>query len=301
LIANLTAGEQPAIDPYQDQRRLVGARRPAHYAASEAAGIREEDAMNTQLIRYEVQDYIAVVTMDHPPVNAQNQQFHLETTRIFDALSEDENVRAAILTGAGKCFSAGADIKARLDRSGELGEGWQHNRRARNCFYAIMECTKPTIAAINGPCLGAGLAVAASCDILLAAEEASVGLPEINVGLLGGGRHSMRLFGHSRTRRMMFTGLRMSGQELYRLGVVEACVPGEKLIEEAMKLAREIAGKSPIAIKLAKHALNTIEDMTIRDGYQFEQGMTAELSKYEDSREAMRAFVEKRAPVFKGR
>ena len=100
---------------------------------------------------------------------------------------------------------------------------------------------------------------------------------------------------------MMFTGLRMSGQELYRLGVVEACVPVAKLMDEAMKLAREIAGKSPIAIKLAKHALNTIEDMTIRDGYQFEQGMTAELSNYEDSREAMLAFVEKREPVFRGR
>jgi enoyl-CoA hydratase/carnithine racemase len=257
--------------------------------------------MTTELVRYEIDDHIAVVTMDHPPVNAQNRQFHLEMAQVFDALSEHEDVRVAILTGAGKTFSAGADIKARLGREASLGESWQHNRRARNCFYSIMECTKPTIAAINGACLGAGLAVAASCDILLAAEEASVGLPEINVGLMGGGGHAMRLFGHSRTRRMLFTGLRMDGAELYRLGVVEACVPGPKLMEAAMALAREIAAKSPVATRLAKYALNTIEDMTLRDGYQFEQSLTVELSKYEDSAEAMRAFVEKRPPIFKGR
>jgi enoyl-CoA hydratase/carnithine racemase len=164
-----------------------------------------------------------------------------------------------------------------------------------------MECKKPVIGAINGPALGAGLAVAASCDILLAAEEASLGLPEINVGLLGGGRHTMRLFGHSRTRRMMLTGYRVSGPELLRLGIVEACVPGPELMATAMEMAAEVAAKSPVAIRLAKHALNTIEEMSLRDGYRFEQNMTAELSGYEDSKEAMQAFVEKRSPVFKGR
>jgi enoyl-CoA hydratase/carnithine racemase len=128
-----------------------------------------------------------------------------------------------------------------------------------------------------------------------------LGLPEINVGLLGGGRHAMRLFSHSKARRLMFTGQRLSGAELYRLGVVEECVPAEKLMETARALAAEIAGKSPIAMKLAKHALNAVEFMTLRDGYRFEQNMTAELSQYEDSKEAMRAFVEKRPPVFTGR
>ncbi len=149
--------------------------------------------------------------------------------------------------------------------------------------------------------LGAGLAIAASCDILIAAETAMLGLPEINVGLLGGGRHAMRLFGHSKARRLMFTGQRLAGPELYRLGVVEACVPADQLMETAQALAAEMAAKSPIAMRLAKHAMNAIEFMTLRDGYRFEQNMTAELSKYEDSKEAMRAFVEKRDPVFKGR
>ncbi len=257
--------------------------------------------MTTNIIHCEVANHIAVVTMDSPPVNAQGQQFHEEMMLTFDRLSDRDDVRVAILTGAGKCFSAGADIKGRADAKREAGDHWQHSRRARECFHSIMECTKPVIGAINGPALGAGLAVAASCDILVAAEEARLGLPEIDVGLLGGGRHAMRLFGHSRLRRMMLTGLRMDGAELYRLGVVEACVPGDQLMAEAMKLAQEIAAKSPIAISLAKGTLNTIEEMSLRDGYRYEQNKTGELSKYDDSKEAMRAFAEKRAPVFKGR
>ncbi len=248
-----------------------------------------------------ITDHIALVTMNNPPVNAQGQTFHEEGMLIFDRISDLDNVRVAVLTGAGKCFSAGADIKGRAGVVRAPGEAWQHNRRARECFHAITECRKPVIAAINGPALGAGLALAAACDILLTAEEGCLGLPEIDVGLLGGGRHAMRLFSHSRVRRMMLTGLRVSGAELYRLGIVEACVPQADLLPTALGLAREIAAKSPIAITLAKHALNTIEEMSLRDGYRFEQNMTAELGKYEDSREAMLAFAEKRKPVFLGR
>ena len=135
----------------------------------------------------------------------------------------------------------------------------------------------------------------------MASESAILALPEINVGLLGGGRHAMRLFSHSTVRRMMLTGYQVSGDELYRLGVVEACVAPDAVMDTAMEFARDIASKSPIAIKLAKHALNSIEEMTLRDGYRFEQNMTVEVSKSEDSKEAKRAFVEKRKPVFTGR
>ena len=256
--------------------------------------------MDTETVNVDITDFIATVTMDNPPVNAQSQQFHEDMMATFDALSDREDVRVAVLTGAGRIFSAGADIKARAGRDTGPGTAWGHNRRARECFHSIMECKKPVIGALNGAALGAGLAVAASCDILVASETATLGLPEINVGLLGGGRHTMRLFGHSLTRRMMLTGYRVPGPELYRLGIVEACVPADALMETALGFAREIAAKSPTAIGLAKQALNTIEEMSLRDGYRFEQNMTVELSGHEDSKEAMQAFLEKRAPVFKG-
>ncbi len=255
--------------------------------------------MDLELIRIEVADHIALVTMDAPPVNAQNKQFNIEMAYAFDTISDRDDCRVAILTGAGKVFSAGADIRARGNMH-ETGEKWQHNRRARESYHAIRECTKPVIAALNGPALGAGLAVAASCDILVAAEESSLGLPEIDVGLLGGGKHAQRLFSHSTLRRMMLTGYRVPGPELYRLGIVEACVPREKVVAEARKIAAEIAAKSPTAIRLAKQSLNTIEDMSLRDGYRYEQNMTVQLAGHPDSKEAMAAFVEKRKPNFQG-
>lgn len=257
--------------------------------------------MSDPVITCDIKDHIALVTMNNPPVNAQSPAFKDGMTEIFDRISDLPDVRVAVLTGAGRVFSAGADIKNRAGRERQPGEQWAHSRDGREMFHSIMECRKPVIGALNGPALGAGLAVAASCDILVTAEKGSLGLPEIDVGLLGGGRHAMRLFGHSLARRMMLTGYRVPGPELYRLGIVEACVPSEELMDVAMRFATEIASKSPIATVLAKHALNTIEDMSLRDGYRFEQNMTAELGKYEDSKEAMLAFAEKRSPVFKGR
>lgn len=255
----------------------------------------KETSTKPEVLRCEVDgDGVAWVTMDQPPVNALSAALSDAITDCFDALTDRRDVRVAVLTGAGRVFCAGADIKARQYRTGEAGEPWRLNRAARECFHSIMECGKPVIAALNGPALGAGLAIAASCDMLVSGARGSLGLPEIDVGLLGGGRHAMRLFGHSRTRRMMFTGLRVDGAELYRLGVAEACVADEALHETALALAREVAAKSPEAIRLAKHALNTIEEMSLRDGYRFEQNMTVALSSHPDSKEAMAAFVEKR-------
>ena len=248
-------------------------------------------------VKTNTQGGVAVVTMDNPPVNAQNAAFSIEMAWVFDSLSDRKDVRVVVLTGAGKVFSAGADLKARPDKS-KPGERWQHNRRARESYHAVMECTKPVIAAINGAALGAGLAVAASCDILFAADEATLGLPEIDVGLLGGGKHTQRLFPHSLRRRMMLTGYRVPGPELYRLGIVEACVPRAQLMDRALEVARQIASKSPAAIRLAKRTLNTIEDMTLRDGYRYEQNMTTELGDHPDSAEAQAAFREKRPAKF---
>lgn len=254
-----------------------------------------------ELLRVEVKDGIAVVTMDHPPVNAQNVQFQDEIAACFDRISDDPDVRVVVLTGAGKVFSAGADIKARTAKADGPGDARARLRGARESYHSVMECKKPVIAALNGGAIGAGLAIAASCDILVASETAFLALAEIDVGLMGGGRHAMRLFGHSRVRRMALTGCRVDGAEMYRLGIVEACVAPDQLMPTALELAREIASKSPIAAQLFKHSLNTIEEMSLRDGYRYEQDMTIQLNTTEDSKEAMRAFVEKRPPVFVGR
>jgi|TARA_B110000438_G_scaffold118405_1_gene115644 enoyl-CoA hydratase/carnithine racemase len=258
--------------------------------------------MDSQVVTLEVdEDGIAVVSLANPPVNAHSQLLLAEVAWTFDTISDREDIKVAILTGAGKCFCAGADIKERMASVPKPGDHWQNSRRAREAYHSIMECQKPVIAAINGPALGGGLALVASCDILLASELGCLGLPEINVGLLGGGRHAQRLFSHSRLRRMMLTGLRVFGPELYRLGVIEQCVSPDELMKAAVDLAREIAQKSPVAIKLAKQGLNQIEEMSLRDGYRFEQNMTSEVRKSADSKEAMQAFIEKRKPIFTGK
>lgn len=252
-------------------------------------------------MRVEIANHIAVATMNNPPVNAQSRELQDEISLAFDLMSDDENVRVVVFTGQGKVFSAGADIKARGSMAAQPAGQRQHLRSARESYHSIVECKKPVICAINGPALGAGLALVASCDILIAAEQGSLGMPEIDVGLMGGGRHAMRLFGHSRLRRMAMTGYRVPGPELYRLGVVEACVPADELMPTAMKFAGEIASKAPLAVQLFKQSLNAIEEMSLRDGYRYEQDMTVQIGKTEDSKEALRAFVEKRKPVFTGR
>lgn len=254
----------------------------------------------TQL-RVEIADHVAVLTMDAPPVNALTRTLNDELTLALDRISELDDVRVVVLTGAGKVFCAGADLKGRAENIKGPGDLPAHSRRTRECFHAIRECAKPVICAINGAALGSGLAMAASSDILIASEKGSLGLPEVDVGLLGGCRHAMRLFGHSRLRRMMLTGMRVPGAELYRLGVVEACTSPEELMPQAMELARTIASKSPVSTRLGKHTLNVIEDMSLRDGYRYEQDMTAMIGLSADAKEAQAAFREKRAPVFTGR
>jgi enoyl-CoA hydratase/carnithine racemase len=245
--------------------------------------------------------HVATLTLNSPPVNALTRTLNDELTMALDAISETDDIRAVVLTGAGKVFCAGADLKGRAENIKQPGDFMAHSRRTRECFHAIRECAKPVVVAINGAALGSGLAMVASSDILVASEKASLGLPEVDVGLLGGCRHAMRLFSHSRLRRMALTGYRVSGEELYRLGIVEACVAAEALLETALEIAGSIAAKSPISTRMGKHTMNVIEDLSLRDGYRYEQDMTAAIGKTDDAREAQAAFREKRAPVFTGR
>ena len=196
--------------------------------------------MENNLVKTKIEDHIAVVTLDAPPVNAQSKEFMEELIAVFDELNHTKGVRCVVLTGNGKCFS----------------------------------------------------------DIIVASTKAVFGLPEIDIGLMGGVRHTMRVFPIGLTRRMVLTGYRVPAEELYRRGLIEACVEPEDLMDTAMEMARNMASKSPTAIKLAKRALNTVETMGLKDGYRFEQNLTVEMTHHADSKEAMAAFLEKRPAVF---
>jgi enoyl-CoA hydratase len=253
-----------------------------------------------ECLKVEVADFVATVRLARPPVNAQNRRLREEIIALFDALSDRADVRAVVLTGEGKTFSAGADLKERPGLSEEIGAYPRHNRIVRESFNAVMECEKPVIAAINGPAIGAGCVLALCCDILLASENAYLAMTEVDVGLAGGVSHVRRFFRESDARLLIYTARRMYGPDLYRMGVVSACVSADALLDAAQAIARDIAAKSPLAVRAAKRSFNVTESMALRDAYRFEQSQTVALASSEDTKEAQRAFAEKRKPVFRG-
>jgi len=244
---------------------------------------------------------VAVVTLNRPPVNAVNMQMRVELRDTFSAFADRRDINCVVLTGAGeRAFSAGVDLRDRA-ASDEVvldpGKLW------RDARLAALNCPVPVIGAINGVAIGAGFGLASMCDFLLAAEGARMGLTEINVGLLGGGSAGMHLTNRYKMRRMYFTGELQTAEELHRLGGIEAVLPAEQLMPEALRLAGEIAQKSPIGLRLAKESLNRMEAFLLpfEDAYRMEQDYTNRLSMFEDSREGTRAFLEKRAPEWKWR
>lgn len=256
--------------------------------------------MAEKSVLVEIKDKVALVMLNRPPVNALNRAMRRELVAIFDDISARDDIRCAVLTAQGSVFCAGADLKDRPDAD-IPGDFLEHNRITRETGNAIRECAKPVIAAINGAALGAGLGLAAACDILYASDNATFGMPEINVGLAGGASMLRTLFGRSTARRMFFTGQRLTAAELLQRNVLEAVLPPEELLPVAMKLAHEIASKAPLAVIYAKRAANMVDVMPQRDAYRFEQEFTMTLARTEDAREARMAFLEKREPQFKGR
>lgn len=258
--------------------------------------------MNFKHIEVEHQDGVAIVYLNRPPVNAQNAELRAELIGAFDAFNDDDEVRCVVLTARGNVFSAGADISERpaIKKRGP-GAYWNHNRLVREASLSIADCSKPVIAAVNGPAIGAGFGLMAACDIWICSNNAYVSMPEINVGLAGGTALLQRVFGKSRARRMFYTGMKVSADELYRVGLIEASLPPEELMPYALELAKEIAGKAPLALQYAKQAAQVTLSMPQREGYRYEQNITVALSNTEDAQEAQRAFLEKRRPEYKGR
>jgi enoyl-CoA hydratase len=174
-------------------------------------------------------------------------------------------------------------------------------RYARDAFWSITDCAVPVIGAINGPALGAGLAYAACCDILIASDNATFGTTEINVGLLGASSHLSMLVGRHKARELFFTGDTITADELYRLGSLRSVVPRADLLAAALELARSLAEKSPIALRLAKESMNRVEGLPLKEAYRTEQDYTARLVRFDDAKEANAAFLEKRPPNWKWR
>jgi enoyl-CoA hydratase len=172
------------------------------------------------------------------------------------------------------------------------------NRGCYDLFGSIYDCPVPVISAVHGFCLGGGIGIAGASDLVIASDDASFGLPEIDRGALGAATHAMRLFGMQMARRMLLTGEPISAQEAYRRGGVLEVVPRARLRDAALELAAKIAGKSPKAVQLAKWSLNGIEVLDPKQAYRFEQGFTFELYTSPDSQEARDAFDEKRGARF---
>ncbi len=251
-------------------------------------------------VSLEVSEFVAVVRLDKPPVNALDRETRQRLIEVFDEISERDRHprrhphrhRQVLLLRRRPEGPPDAD---------KPGDFLGHNRLTRETGNAIRECAKPVIAAVNGPALGAGFGLMAACDIFLASEDASFAMPEINVGLAGGVSMLRTMFGRSFTRRMFFTGARMPAAELYRRGVLDEVLPPDELMPAALRLAQEMASKSPLALAYAKQAANMMDLMPQRDGYRIEQNITMALSKTDDAKEARQAFLEKRPPVYKGR
>jgi enoyl-CoA hydratase/carnithine racemase len=222
------------------------------------------------------EDGIAEVVVDYPPVNALPVAGWFELARTVRGLGEDENVRVVVLAAEGRGFNAGVDIKE-IQREGQpalIGA----NRGCFEAFAAVYECAVPVVAAVNGFCLGGGIGLTGNADVIVAASDATFGLPEVDRGALGAATHLSRLVPQHRARAMMYTSATATAQELKDFGSVLEVVEPERLREAARAVAAQIAAKDPTVIRAAKESLNGIDLWDVRRSYRYEQGFTFELN-----------------------
>jgi len=260
-----------------------------------------------QNIRTEVEDNIALLTIDHPPVNSFNKQVVTELGEAVDELLADDEVKAIVITGGGtRAFVAGADIpeiKELLeDAEGGYDEARAFIERGQATHLKIEQADKPIIAAINGFCLGGGLELAMSCHMRICSDRARLGQPEINLGLIpgwGGTQRLPRLAGKAKAMEMILTGDQITAQEAYRIGLVNKVVPAGAVLKEARGLARKIVSKSKFPIAASLKAVTEGLKETIEEGLEIEKEQFVGLADTEDIREGVSAFLEKRQPEFK--
>jgi len=237
---------------------------------------------------------VVLATIDRPPVNALSLALFASLRAFFAQVGAQPDVRCVVLTAAGRMFSAGADVKELSERTTEVQLA--RSVVSRGCFDAIRRCEVPVIAAVNGAALGAGLVVASSCDLMVAAQDATFSLPEVNVGVMGGARHTARLLPDKLVRYLAFTGRKIDAATLQSYGGVNMIVGADALLPTAFEIADEIARKSPTGLRLMKESINLTEDMPVTEGYRVEQLFTTLASSMEESKQAAHAFLEKRDP-----
>lgn len=245
-------------------------------------------------------DAIATITIDRAPVNAITLAIYEEIAELFEASHTWDDINCIVFTAAGqKAFCAGLDLKEFLAATVE--EDPARAKIIRRSFAAVRHAAVPVIGAINGPALGAGCVYASVCDIRIASDTARFGMPEINVGRCGGAAHMQRHIPQGMLRKMYFTGQPISADEARALGFVQQVADFADLATTARDLAKVIAAKAPIGLRMAKRALNEVEFMATEPGYEHEQSYSTQLMATADAREATRAVVEKRAPIWTGR
>jgi enoyl-CoA hydratase len=238
---------------------------------------------------------VAELVLNNPPVNALDSAGWFEFAERVNELGQRNDVNCLVIRAEGRGFQAGVDIRELAADGTKIVDV---NRGCYLTFAAIYDCPVPVISAVHGYCIGGGIGISGSSDIVIASEDATFSLPEIDRGALGAATHLMRLVGMQKTRRMLYTGEAIDAHEMLRLGAVESVVKRDELRESAMTLARTIASKSGRALRLAKQSLNGIELLDVKTSYRFEQGFTLELYTSPDSQEARDAFVDKREAKF---
>lgn len=260
--------------------------------------------MQYETLLVSIEDNIAVITLNRPKaLNALNAQLYLEFGRAVEELARNEEVRAIIVTGSGeKAFAAGADITYMYPLN--TMESRKFVMTVRDILLRFENLPLPTIAAVNGMALGGGCELAMCCDLRIAEEHAVFGQPEINLGIIpgaGGTQRLPRLVGAARAKELVFLGNSISAAEAHRIGLVNLVVPSGTSREKAKKMAGKLAAKSPLALGMAKAAINVGTQLDLNAGLAYEAECFSSLFSTEDQKEGMKAFMEKRPAQFKGK
>ena len=249
----------------------------------------------------EIREQIGVIRLNRPDkLNALNHALMTQVIEALERFDEDANIRCILLTGDERAFAAGADINEMADAS--MIE--MHHRNLFGRWDRIKKIRKPIVAAVSGYALGGGCELMMCCDIVIASETARFGQPEINLGIIpgaGGTQRLARAIGKARAMDMILTGRMITAKEALEMGLISRIVPVEQWFEEAMKVCQEICRKAPLALQLGKDAVAKAYETTLTEGIAAEQRLFYMLFATDDQKEGMRAFQEKRPPVFMGR